>query len=121
MKLRALTLVAAGFASGAIGYMLGDEAPTRAPTTVRPASQPMHDCPPSSWARGGGTDYAVAGMSCRDANLFVRKGRQWQPGHQEGRALRFGEWICFQRSLARYGPILNICANGASRVRFLFH
>jgi hypothetical protein len=107
--------------SGAIGYLIAGRHEQRTSAPVGAASRPMRACPPSSWARGGGTDYAVSGISCRDVNLFVRKGRTWQPGAQEGRALRFGDWICFQRSLGRHGPVLNICANGQSRMRFLMH
>jgi hypothetical protein len=81
----------------------------------------MRACPASTWARGGGYDYAVAGISCREANRFVLTGRAFQADEtQKGRALMFGDWICFQRSTgARYSPTLNVCANGESRMRFL--
>ena len=82
----------------------------------------MRACRASAWARGGGTDYAVAGMSCQEANRFVLTGMQFQPGHQEGRALLFGDWVCYQRGTGpRHATTVNICANGESRLRFLMH
>lgn len=106
-------------AAGAGGYALGSgqDSPERAEGSTR-----LRACPASAWAHGGGYDYAVAGISCRDANSFIVRGRRYQAGAQEGRALRFGYWICFQRAVkdrAARPATLNVCANGESRLRFL--
>lgn len=111
-----------GLLVGALsGYALGAHNDKLA-EGARSHLEQLRACPASSWARGGGYDYAAAGISCRDVNRFVRVGRRFQAEAQEGRALRFGPWVCFQTGASdRTGrpAILNVCANGDSRVRFL--
>lgn len=110
-------VVVALLAGGLAGYTLGSS--EDAPLGER---QPLRACPASAWSRGGGTDYAVAGISCHEANRFIRTGRRFQPGSQEGRALLFKDWVCYQRGTGpHHGTTVNICANGKSRLRFLMH
>jgi hypothetical protein len=116
-----LLLLVGLLVGGLGGYALGARTDDRA-AGARSDPEHLRACPASSWARGGGYDYAAAGISCRDANRFVRVGRRFQAGTQEGRAFRFGPWVCCQTGTTdRTGrpAILNVGANGESRLRFL--
>ena len=116
-------VVVAAILGGLLGYALGHE---RNSNEVKSAPSSdgvrLRQCPPSAWARGGGTDYARVGMSCHDVNEFVLHDFASAGATTEGRALAFGGWVCFQRQTAgRYSPVLNVCADGRRKLRFLFH
>jgi hypothetical protein len=114
---RALPVVVSLLAGGGAGYALGTGEGSAAG-----GDQPLRACPASAWTAGGGYDYAVAGMSCQEANRFITTGRRYQPGKQRGRALRFGPWVCFQTTTTdrtQRPAVLNVCAHGESRLRFL--
>ncbi len=121
-RTQAFLIVPALLAAGLTGYVVrgGEETGTSAQAD-RAKPRALRACPARAWAQGGGSDYAVSGMSCHEANQFIRTGMTYQPGvHQEGRALRFHDWVCFQRATGpRNSGTLNICANGKSRLRFL--
>lgn len=122
MSLRnaALSVLLGVVLAGVLGYELGRERASVA--TKHPLErQELRKCPPSAWARGGGTDYAAAGMTCTQVNEFVLGSYRRATGDQ-GRALMFNGWVCFQRSTGgRYSPVLNVCADGKRKLRFLFH
>jgi hypothetical protein len=118
---------------GACGGGDSDAGPTRVPSSgggslAESPESPADDgklepCPSSSWADGGGTDYAVEGIECSAANDLLVD-REFAPGNdtQFGRGLTFGDWICIQHAgKGESGRATETtCANGESRFRFLF-
>jgi hypothetical protein len=123
MRRAAVICCVAAAIGGAAGYAVGrgeDEVVRETSPPTRRAQ--LDPCPPSAWAKGGGTDYAVSGISCREVNALVLRDFAPATTTRTGRALMFDGWVCFQQQTGgRYSPVLNVCADGRRRFRFLFH
>lgn len=79
----------------------------------------LEPCPPSAWARGGGEDWAVAGMSCEAVGEFVFK--HWAP-HPGGTTQVAAGFTCHvQQYGGEYSPLHVSCsANDGREFRFVF-
>ncbi len=112
MRLVVVVFCLAIAVGGAVGYAAG---------RADDASTPLALCPSSAWANGGGTDYAVSGISCDEIGTLVRRDFAPATSTRRGDALMFGGWECFlQQTAGRHSPVLNVCADGRRKARFLF-
>jgi hypothetical protein len=123
MRRAAVICCVAAAIGGAVGYAVG----RCQDVTVRQAPPPtaraqLHSCPPSAWAKGGGTAYAVSGITCREVNALMLGGFAPARTTRTGRGLMFDRWVCFQQQTAgRYSSVLSVCADGQRKFRVLFH
>lgn len=119
--LLALTCVCAAFAGGCGGEQLNERrAAAQKPDSVRELRKAaLKPCPPSAWARRGGEDWAVAGVSCEAVGEFVLEHFAPHPG---GTAQVAAGFTCHvQQYRGEYSPLHVTCRSNDGRAfRFVF-